>query len=67
MPEKLLAASAMDLKRNEAKGSEGDVEIRLLICCSVFELFFFFLLLERVFNTVFGLVNKVYRPINRVC
>lgn len=65
MPEKLLAASTMDLKRNEAKGSEGDVEIRLLICCSVFALFFLFF--ERVFNTVFGLVNKVYRPINRVC
>lgn len=42
MPEKLLAASAMDLKRNDAKGSERDVEIRLLICCSVFALFFFF-------------------------
>lgn len=42
MPEKLLAASAMDLKRNDAKGSERDVEIRLLICCSVFALLFFY-------------------------
>lgn len=66
MPEKLLAASAMDLKRNDAKGSEGggNQTVNLLQCiCAVF----FFLLLERVFNTVFGLVNKVYRPINRVC
>lgn len=65
MPEKLLAASAMDLKRNEAKGSEGggNQTVNLLQCiCAVFFLFF-----ERVFNTVFGLVNKVYRPINRVC
>lgn len=65
MPEKLLAASAMDLKRNEAKESEGggNQTVNLLQCiCAVF-----FLLLERVFNTVFGLVNKVYRPINRVC
>lgn len=42
MPEKLLAASAMDLKRNDAKGSERDVEIRLLICCCVFALLFYF-------------------------
>lgn len=65
MPEKLLAASAMDLKRNDAKGSEGggNQTVNLLQCiCAVFLVFF-----ERVFNTVFGLVNKVYRPINRVC
>lgn len=65
MPEKLLAASAMDLKRNEAKGSEGggNQTVNLLQCI----LRCFFLFFERVFNTVFGLVNKVYRPINRVC
>lgn len=48
MPEKLLAASAIDLKRNEAKGSKRDVEIRLLICCSVFALFFFFIFGEGI-------------------
>lgn len=46
MPEKLLAASALDLKRNETKGSwtgkAREVKIRPLICCSVFAFFFIF-------------------------
>lgn len=44
MPEKLLAASAMDLKRNEAKGFEGggNQTVNLLQCiCAVFFLFIF--------------------------
>lgn len=39
MPEKLLAASTMNLKRNDAKGSErgGNQTVNLLQCiCTVF-------------------------------